>query len=75
MLDGWAYVPTIKYGILKLVKNKSNNKLIFVLMIYVQVGFTLPANRGRSCRYVTDLAKSIAVPVIHVNGDHPEVSN
>ncbi|XP_045767945.1 probable 2-oxoglutarate dehydrogenase E1 component DHKTD1 homolog, mitochondrial isoform X2 [Maniola jurtina] len=38
-----------------------------------QVGFTLPANRGRSSRYVTDLAKSIAVPVIHVNGDHPEL--
>ncbi|XP_045449250.1 probable 2-oxoglutarate dehydrogenase E1 component DHKTD1 homolog, mitochondrial [Melitaea cinxia] len=38
-----------------------------------QVGFTLPASRGRSSRYVTDLAKSIAVPVIHVNGDHPEL--
>ncbi|XP_073952200.1 probable 2-oxoadipate dehydrogenase complex component E1 homolog [Choristoneura fumiferana] len=38
-----------------------------------QVGFTLPADRGRSCRYVTDLAKAIAVPVIHVNGDHPEL--
>ncbi|KAH9636118.1 hypothetical protein HF086_008418 [Spodoptera exigua] len=39
-----------------------------------QLGFTLPAARGRSSRYVTDLAKSIAVPVIHVNADHPEVS-
>ncbi|XP_072949969.1 probable 2-oxoadipate dehydrogenase complex component E1 homolog [Epargyreus clarus] len=38
-----------------------------------QVGFTLPAHRGRSCRYVTDLAKCIAAPVIHVNGDHPEL--
>ncbi|CAH2040724.1 unnamed protein product, partial [Iphiclides podalirius] len=38
-----------------------------------QVGFTLPAQRGRSCRYVTDLAKAISVPVIHVNGDHPEL--
>ncbi|XP_028168209.1 probable 2-oxoglutarate dehydrogenase E1 component DHKTD1 homolog, mitochondrial [Ostrinia furnacalis] len=38
-----------------------------------QVGFTLPAARGRSCRYVTDLAKTIAAPVIHVNGDHPEL--
>ncbi|KAG6444980.1 hypothetical protein O3G_MSEX003656 [Manduca sexta] len=38
-----------------------------------QVGFTLPALRGRSCRYVTDLAKAISVPVIHVNGDHPEL--
>ncbi|OWR45857.1 2-oxoglutarate dehydrogenase [Danaus plexippus plexippus] len=38
-----------------------------------QLGFTLPASRGRSSRYVTDLAKSIAVPVIHVNGDYPEL--
>ncbi|XP_013188189.2 probable 2-oxoglutarate dehydrogenase E1 component DHKTD1 homolog, mitochondrial [Amyelois transitella] len=38
-----------------------------------QVGFTLPALRGRSCRYVTDLAKTISVPVIHVNGDYPEL--
>ncbi|CAH0399251.1 unnamed protein product [Chilo suppressalis] len=38
-----------------------------------QVGFTLPASRGRSSRYVTDLAKAIAVPVIHVNGDYPEL--
>ncbi|XP_038217145.1 probable 2-oxoglutarate dehydrogenase E1 component DHKTD1 homolog, mitochondrial [Zerene cesonia] len=38
-----------------------------------QIGFTLPASRGRSSRYVTDLAKAISVPVIHVNGDHPEL--
>ncbi|XP_041968163.1 probable 2-oxoglutarate dehydrogenase E1 component DHKTD1 homolog, mitochondrial [Aricia agestis] len=38
-----------------------------------QIGFTLPAHRSRTCRYVTDLAKSISVPVIHVNGDHPEL--
>ncbi|XP_068622692.1 probable 2-oxoadipate dehydrogenase complex component E1 homolog [Battus philenor] len=38
-----------------------------------QVGFTLPAERGRSCRYVTDLAKAISVPVIHVNADYPEL--
>ncbi|KAG7309744.1 hypothetical protein JYU34_004243 [Plutella xylostella] len=38
-----------------------------------QVGFTLPGHRGRSSRYVTDLAKVIAAPVIHVNGDHPEL--
>lgn len=43
------------------------------LFVTFQVGFTLPALRGRSCRYVTDLAKAISVPVIHVNGDHPEV--
>ncbi|CAH0723581.1 unnamed protein product, partial [Brenthis ino] len=38
-----------------------------------QVGFTLPAHRGRSSKYVTDLAKAISVPVIHVNGDYPEL--
>ncbi|CAK1579593.1 unnamed protein product [Parnassius mnemosyne] len=38
-----------------------------------QVGFTLPGERGRSCRYVTDLAKAISVPVVHVNGDYPEL--
>ncbi|CAK1541312.1 unnamed protein product [Leptosia nina] len=38
-----------------------------------QIGFTLPASRGRSSRYVTDLAKAISVPVIHVNGDYPEL--
>ncbi|XP_075976075.1 putative 2-oxoadipate dehydrogenase complex component E1 homolog [Anticarsia gemmatalis] len=43
------------------------------IVVNNQVGFTLPALRGRSCRYVTDLAKIISSPVIHVNGDHPEL--
>lgn len=43
------------------------------IVVNNQVGFTLPASRGRSCTYVTDLAKSISAPVIHVNGDHPEL--
>ncbi|XP_037921992.1 probable 2-oxoglutarate dehydrogenase E1 component DHKTD1 homolog, mitochondrial [Hermetia illucens] len=42
------------------------------LVVNNQVGFTTPADRGRSTRYVTDLAKSIDAPIFHVNGDDPE---
>lgn len=43
------------------------------LVVNNQIGYTTPANRGRSSRYCTDLGKMIATPVIHVNGDFPEV--
>lgn len=37
-----------------------------------QLGFTTPANRGRSTLYSSDLAKGFEIPVIHVNADDPE---
>ncbi|XP_076247619.1 2-oxoadipate dehydrogenase complex component E1 isoform X1 [Calliopsis andreniformis] len=43
------------------------------LVVNNQLGFTTPASRGRSSRYCTDLAKMISSPVIHVNGDYPEM--
>ncbi|KAI9563198.1 hypothetical protein GHT06_010655 [Daphnia sinensis] len=42
------------------------------LIVNNQVGYTTPADRGRSSRYCSDIAKSIGVPIIHVNGADPE---
>ncbi|XP_033106615.1 probable 2-oxoglutarate dehydrogenase E1 component DHKTD1, mitochondrial [Anneissia japonica] len=42
------------------------------LVVNNQLGFTTPAEQGRSSLYSTDIAKINDFPVLHVNGDHPE---
>ncbi|XP_054712034.1 2-oxoadipate dehydrogenase complex component E1-like isoform X2 [Uloborus diversus] len=42
------------------------------LVVNNQIGFTTPADKGRSSLYCSDLIKMISSPVIHVNGDYPE---
>ncbi|KRT81083.1 hypothetical protein AMK59_6326 [Oryctes borbonicus] len=43
------------------------------LVVNNQLGYTTPAERGRSSAYCTDVAKMLPVPVLHVNGDDPEM--
>jgi 2-oxoglutarate dehydrogenase complex dehydrogenase (E1) component-like enzyme len=38
-----------------------------------QLGFTAPSNLARSGDFNSDLAKGFGCPIIHVNGDYPEV--
>lgn len=43
------------------------------LIVNNQLGFTTPPDRGRGTLYCSDIAKLISAPVVHVNGDFPEV--
>ncbi|XP_065339741.1 probable 2-oxoglutarate dehydrogenase E1 component DHKTD1 homolog, mitochondrial [Cloeon dipterum] len=43
------------------------------LVVNNQIGFSTPGPRGRSSRYCCDLAKMVSAPVIHVNGNDPEM--
>eukprot|EP00118_Oscarella_pearsei_P016291 m.154340 g.154340 ORF g.154340 m.154340 type:complete len:917 (+) comp38634_c1_seq23:40-2790(+) len=42
------------------------------LIVNNQLGFTTPADRGRSTPYASDIGKFTDLPVFHVNGDSPE---
>jgi 2-oxoglutarate dehydrogenase E1 component len=37
-----------------------------------QIGFTTPAELGRSTTYASDVAKMLQIPIFHVNGEDPE---
>lgn len=45
---------------------------IIHLVINNQIGFTADIGDARTGRYATDIAKAIAAPIIHVNGDDPD---
>jgi 2-oxoglutarate dehydrogenase E1 component len=36
-----------------------------------QIGFTTPPAESRSTRYATDIARMLAIPILHVNGEDP----
>ena len=42
------------------------------LVVNNLIGFTTAPTSGRSSTYATDIAKMIAAPILHVNGDDPE---
>jgi 2-oxoglutarate dehydrogenase E1 component len=41
------------------------------IIVNNQIGFTTPPREGRSTPYCTDIARMLAVPILHVNGEDP----
>lgn len=42
------------------------------IIVNNQIGFTTPPESARSTQYATDVARMLQIPIIHVNGEHPE---
>ena len=42
------------------------------IIVNNQIGFTTDPHEGRSTQYATDVAKMLQIPILHVNGEHPE---
>jgi 2-oxoglutarate dehydrogenase E1 component len=42
------------------------------IIVNNQIGFTTASQDSRSTFFATDIAKSISIPIFHVNGDDPE---